>query len=80
MRVVMLKTPWCPVCATMSKLYGDRVEAIDVVEQPEWLEKTSLLSVPICMIMDGDTKIAEKSGFMPLSVFDKWVADANSRS
>jgi hypothetical protein len=73
MRVVMLKTPWCGRCATMLRILGDKVEPIDITEHPEWLEKTTLTEAPICLIVDDDRVLAEKAGYMPISVFDKWV-------
>ena len=80
MKVVMLKTPWCGICRTVERIYGDRVETVDIIAHPEWLDKTSLTTVPICMSLDGDIKVDEKPGFMPLPVFDKWVEDANKRT
>jgi len=74
MRIELLTSPWCGMCATMKQILGDSVEVVDIVVHPERRADVSLQTVPVLVFRDDNgRKLSEHSGFMPRSKFEELV-------
>lgn len=74
MKIELLTSPWCGMCATMKRMLGDSVEVVDVVAHPERRADVSLETVPVLVFRDEEgRKLGEHPGFLPRSKFEELV-------
>ncbi len=81
MKIELLTSPWCGMCATMKHILGDCVEVVDVVAHPERRADVSLETVPVLVFRDEEgRKLGEHPGFLPRGKFEELVKHYEDQS
>jgi len=79
---VKLSAPWCPSCVTLGKeIYPKLIEEnsdvvfqdINVDEQPNWIPKYSLKSLPTVLLLKNDNEVGRLVGLQSLEKYQEII-------
>lgn len=71
MKILKFQATWCAPCKMLSKVFEDikpdlqhELVEVDIDENSDLARQYNIRGVPTLVLVDGDTEIERKSGFM----------------
>jgi thioredoxin-like negative regulator of GroEL len=70
--------PWCKPCKALEPVLAQlagrvRVERVNADEDPDTAARYDVLSLPTCVLVDGDDVLGAVVGARPLAYFESWL-------
>jgi thioredoxin 1 len=70
--------PWCKPCKALEPVLEQlsarvSVERVNADEDPDTAARYDVLSLPTCVLVDGDDVLGSVVGVRPLAFFESWL-------
>ena len=70
--------PWCKPCKALEPVLEQLakrvpVERVNADDDPDTAARYDVLSLPTCVLVDGETVLGAVVGARPLSFFESWL-------